>query len=110
MKHPLSKVLLLFLAIIIISFSAGNSDKDYSGFSDDHAKVQQKLELRYDSLLKASDIDYFVKTLSAHPHHLGSVGDRANVDFILQQYKSWGFEARVDTFYALFPTPKTRLL
>ncbi len=110
MKHPLSKAFLFFLAIILVSFSAGNADKDYSGFSDDHSKTQQKWEKQYDSLLRSTDIDYFVKTLSAHPHHLGSPGDKANVDFILQQYRSWGFEARVDTFYALFPTPKTRLL
>ena len=110
MKHPLSKIFLLFLAVTIISFSAGNNDKDYSGFSDADAKTQKKLEARYDSLIKAPDIDYFVKTLSAHPHHLGSVGDKNNVNFILQQYKSWGFDARVDTFYALFPTPKIRLL
>ncbi len=110
MKQKLSKVLLLFLVVTILSFSTENPKKDYTGFTDANAKIQANWELRYDSLLKASDIDYFVKTLSAHPHHLGSAGDRANVQFILQKYKEWGFDARIDTFYALFPTPKTRVL
>ncbi len=110
MKHFLPKLLLVFLSISVLSFSGENNHKDYSGFSDANAKIQHRLETLYDSLIKASDIDFFVKTLSAHPHHLGSAGDKANVDFILKQYRSWGFEARIDTFYALFPTPKTRLL
>ena len=110
MTQKLSKIFLLFLAITILSFSTENPKKDYSGFSEMNAKNQAKLESRYDSLLKADDINYFVKTLSAHPHHLGSAGDKANVQFILQKYKEWGFDARIDTFYALFPTPKTRLL
>jgi N-acetylated-alpha-linked acidic dipeptidase len=110
MKQHLSKAFLLILAVAAISFSAGDKNKDYTGFSDANAKVQQSVETRFDSLVKASDIDYFVKTLSAHPHHLGSAGDKANVQFILQQYRSWGYDARIDTFYALFPTPKTRLL
>ncbi len=110
MKQLFSKSILIFLAVIAISFSADNPRKDYSGFSDANAVIQQKLEKQFDTLLKASDIDYFIKTLSAHPHNLGSAGDKANVQFILQKYKEWGFDARIDTFYALFPTPKTRLL
>src|ERR1700722_4284684 len=110
MKQKLSYVFLLFLAITIISFSVENPVKDYSGFSEANAKIQKQTEMHYDSLLKASEIDYFVKTLSAHPHNLGSAGDKANVQFILQKYREWGFDARIDTFYALFPTPKTRLL
>ena len=110
MKQQLLKATFLFLAITAVGFSGDNNNKDYSGFSDGDAKIQKKLETRYDSLLKAPDIDYFVKTLSAHPHHLGSVGDKNNVEFILQKYREWGFDARIDTFYALFPTPKTRLL
>ncbi len=110
MKHLLSKTLLIFLAITVLCFSIDNPRKDYTGFSDANATIQQKWETRFDSLLKASDINYFVKTLSEHPHHLGSAGDKANVKFILQQYRSWGFDARIDTFYALFPTPKIRLL
>jgi N-acetylated-alpha-linked acidic dipeptidase len=110
MKLYLLKVLLLFLVIMALSFSTDNGTKDYSGFSNTDAKIQKMWEARYDSLLQAKDIDNMVKILSAHPHHLGSVGDKNNVEFILQKYREWGFDTRVDTFYALFPTPKTRLL
>jgi N-acetylated-alpha-linked acidic dipeptidase len=48
--------------------------------------------------------------MSAHPHHVGSPYDKENAEFILSQYKAWGFEARIEEFSALFPTPKTRRL
>src|SRR5262249_4550459 len=98
-------VLLIFTA----SFSFAQT-KDYSGFTASSAQIQKQWEARYDSQLHASDVDQFIKVLSAHPHHVGSPGDRDNANWILQQFKSWGFDARIDTFYVLFPTPKFRLL
>jgi len=110
MNKYITKVFLLFLVVCMLGFSTGNPVKDYTGFPDENAIIQKKWEASYDSLLQAPDIDNMVKILSAHPHHLGSVGDKNNVEFILQKYREWGFDARIDTFYALFPTPKTRLL
>jgi len=109
-KQLYSKATLVITIVLLSGFSLDNSHKDYSGFSDADIKAQQKLEMRYDSLIKVSDIDYFDKTLSAYPHNLGSAHDKANAQFILQKYREWGFDARIDTFYTLFPTPKTRLL
>src|SRR6185312_2869229 len=110
MNKYIIKVFLAFIAVSILGFSTGNPIKDYTGFSDTNAPIQKKWEAGYDSLLQAPDIDNMVKILSAHPHHVGSIGDKNNVEFILQKYREWGYNARIDTFYALFPTPKTRLL
>jgi N-acetylated-alpha-linked acidic dipeptidase len=51
-----------------------------------------------------------LERLSARPHHVGSPYDKDNAEFILSQYKAWGFDARIEEFSTLFPTPKTRLL
>ena len=48
--------------------------------------------------------------MSAVPHHVGSPGDEANAKYILDKFKSWGYDAAIETFYVLFPTPVTRLL
>src|SRR5215471_271249 len=102
-----------FSTLIILfafAFASHAQTKDYSGFTETSAQVQKNWEAKFDSNLHASDIDNFIKTLSAVPHHVGSPGDLNNVNFILNKYKSWGFDARVDTFYCLFPTPKVRVL
>ena len=98
------------IIVALICMSAGNPGKDYTGFTDTQAQLQRSWEGKYDSLLNADEIGSFIKFLSAHPHNLGTVHDRENADFILSKFKQWGFTARIDTFYALFPTPKLRVL
>ena len=105
----MKKILLIFSAALFC-IAAVKPTKDYTGFKENSANAQRKWEGSYDSLIKAGEIDNFIKYLSAHPHHLGSAYDRGNAEFILQKFRSWGYEARIDTFYALFPTPKFRLL
>lgn len=51
-----------------------------------------------------------MKRLSARPHHLGSVYNKENADFIAAQFRSWGYETKLEQFEVLFPTPKTRLV
>ena len=48
--------------------------------------------------------------LSAHPHHVGSPYDKQNADWILAKFKEWGWDAHVETFQILFPTPKERIV
>ncbi len=37
-------------------------------------------------------------------------GSKANAEYILSLYKKWGWDAQIETFHVLFPTPKTRVL
>jgi N-acetylated-alpha-linked acidic dipeptidase len=41
---------------------------------------------------------------------VGSPYDKQNAEWILAQYKQWGWDAHIETFDVLFPTPKIRLL
>jgi N-acetylated-alpha-linked acidic dipeptidase len=50
------------------------------------------------------------RRLSARPHHLGSPYDKDNAEWLLAQFKSFGWDARIETFDVLFPTPKERLV
>ncbi|MBC7507968.1 MAG: M28 family peptidase [Ferruginibacter sp.] len=80
------------------------------GFSPTAAAIQLATEKKFDANLRAKNIDLFIKELSAVPHHVGSAGDEANAKYILNKFKSWGYDAEIETFYVLFPTPVTRLL
>jgi N-acetylated-alpha-linked acidic dipeptidase len=51
-----------------------------------------------------------MRRLSAYPHHVGSPYDKDNAEWMLAKFKSWGFDAQIENFYVLFPTPKERLL
>ena len=51
-----------------------------------------------------------MRRLSARPHHVGSPYDKENADWILSKFKESGFDAHIETFQVLFPTPKQRVL
>ncbi len=71
---------------------------------------QQKWETTFDGYLKADNVSQLMKDMSAHPHHVGSPGGKAVAQYIFDKFKSWGYDTRMDTYYVLFPTPKSRLL
>src|SRR4029078_12972906 len=51
-----------------------------------------------------------MKRLSARPHHVGSAYDKDNAQWLLAQFKAFGWDAQIETFDVLFPTPRERLL
>ncbi|MFM9838756.1 MAG: transferrin receptor-like dimerization domain-containing protein [Cyclobacteriaceae bacterium] len=103
------KALLSILLLSISVFSAAQT-KSLIGFTKETAEVQFKAEEKFDSYLKTKNIDDWIKRLSAHPHHVGSPYGKANAEFMRDLFKSWGYEAELETYYVLFPTPKVRLL
>nr|MDQ2970284.1 M28 family peptidase [Acidobacteriota bacterium] len=79
------------------------------GFPGDAAS-QRETERRYAAALQAANIREYDRHLSAEPHHLGSARGEQNARWILEKFREWGLDARIETFYVLFPTPKERLL
>jgi N-acetylated-alpha-linked acidic dipeptidase len=51
-----------------------------------------------------------MRRLSARPHHVGSAYGRENAEWILARFREWGWDARIETFEVLFPTPRERLV
>jgi N-acetylated-alpha-linked acidic dipeptidase len=75
------------------------------GFTDKSADAERALEGRFDANLAPGDIDARLKTLSAAPNNVGSPHDKANAEFVLGELKSWGWDAHIETFQVLYPTP-----
>lgn len=81
-----------------------------TGFTPSNAATQLQTERLFDSGLNAAHIGSTIKLLSSKPHNLGSVNSKAIADTILNRYKNYGFDAHIEIYRVLFPTPKTRLL
>ncbi len=80
------------------------------GFGADSSADQKSLERRFDASLKTANLRDWMRKMSARPHHVGSLFDKENAEFMLQLFKSWGYDANIESFDVLFPTPKTRVL
>ena len=100
-----------FLVIIILFFTQNIfSQTKISGFNATSAEAQKQLETKFDANLNRENIGKNIKNLSAKPHALGSPGSKENAEYILAQYKSFGWDAKIETFKVLFPSPKKRVL
>ena len=100
----------LLLAGCFVAVASMAQSTSILGFSPAAAGAQLSAEKMFDGNLSARNIDVFIKEMSAVPHHVGSPGDEANAKYILNKFKSWGYDAEIETFYVLFPTPVTRIL
>jgi N-acetylated-alpha-linked acidic dipeptidase len=63
------------------------------------------LERNFDALIRPNDLRDWMKVLASEPNQVGSPHDRANADRILSMFKSWGWDAHIETFWVLYPTP-----
>jgi N-acetylated-alpha-linked acidic dipeptidase len=90
--------------------NAATNELSMLGFDHQGAAKQQALEATFDGCLNREHLRDWMKRLTAHPHHVGSPYDKANAEFIADQFRSWGYETSIEEFQVLFPTPKTRLL
>jgi N-acetylated-alpha-linked acidic dipeptidase len=80
------------------------------GFSDANAAKQIAWEKQFDALLKPQNLDTWMKYMSSHPHHVGSPHGKAIAEYMASLFKQWGYQTEINTYYVLFPTPKTRVL
>jgi len=104
MKKILSAVMMFFILQSVIGQSR------MTGFFEKNKDKEQNLESAFDKNLSKENIGETIKKLSEDPHNLSSAKDKENAEYILSLYKQWGWDASIETFYVLFPTPKTRLL
>src|SRR5439155_5135091 len=67
-------------------------------------------DARFRTIPESKNIGEYMKRMSARPHHLGSPYDKDNAEWILAKFKEWGWDAHIENYDALFPTPKERLV
>jgi len=102
-------VLAALIAVAASADSAGGADA-LQGFSSRTAAVEEQLEQRFDADLSPADLRAWMEQLSSAPNHVGSAHDKANAEFILQKFREWGWDAAIEEFSVLYPTPREESL
>jgi N-acetylated-alpha-linked acidic dipeptidase len=102
----------LFLALIALVLAAAAADRPATldGFSADASRAERAWEEKFCAIPSVANLRDFMLRLSAHPHHVGSAYDKENAEWMLSKFKEWGWDAHIETFDVLFPTPKERLV
>jgi N-acetylated-alpha-linked acidic dipeptidase len=104
---------LLMGACLLATFAAAaTTDADdhgngaMLGFDATGAIAQRSLEQRFDAQLDPADLRSWLKQMSSQPNQVGAPHDKANAEFMLAKFREWGWDAHIETFNVLYPTPK----
>ena len=68
------------------------------------------MEAKFDSAIDPAEIGRWLKDLASQPNHVGSPHDKANAEWMAAQFKAWGWDAKIETFDVLYPTPISEAL
>jgi len=74
--------------------------------SNDYASLTTRL----DAAINPRELDGWMKILAAEPNHVGSPHNKANADWILKQFQDFGWDAHIETYQVLYPTPISEAL
>ena len=113
-----SRIFLFFIVLLNVLVFAQDVDVTKSaqtnsaltGYSSSSAATEREWEAKFRDLPSPDVIRQNMQRLSAHPHAVGQPYDKENAEWMLALFRQWGFDAHIETFDVLFPTPKERIV
>ena len=98
------------LASLFLFLPVEADQEPLQGFTQASSVAERSWETKFTAIPSPENQREYMRLLSAHPHHVGSPYDKQNAEWILSKFKEWGWDAHIETFDVLFPTPKERLV
>ena len=99
MRRAITSSLLLSVALCVGTIHAQNAPS-----------TPAEVERQFDAALNGAEMGSWMKTMAAEPNHVGSPHDKANAEMVLAQFRDWGWDAHIETFEVLYPTPVSETL
>src|SRR5947208_14801854 len=108
----MQRILLAFLIslFMLLPVSAADEPNMLYGFTSASSRIERGWEEKFKAIPDPKILRDTMQRLSARPHHVGSAYDKENAEWILSKFKEWGWDAHIETFDVLFPTPKARVV
>ncbi len=80
------------------------------GFTATTARQQRDWEARFRAIPDTARLRALLRRLAARPNHVGSPHQKQNAEYMRDLFTSWGWDAKIEEYHVLFPTPKLRRL
>ena len=103
-------LLALVCCLPLLTVGQQEEQAKLAGFFGNSSADEQTWEQKFRAIPSPDNMIASMKLLAARPHNVGSPYDKQNSEWILAQYKKWGWDAHIETFQVLYPTPKLRVL
>ncbi len=63
-----------------------------------------------DAAIHPDDLRHWMQDMASQPNQVGSPHDKANAEYELHLFQGWGWNAHIETFDVLYPTPLAEVL
>ncbi len=104
------QIIVSALAVSSVAFTSRPLNPPMLGFTEETAEQQVQLESRFDALLRAENLRDWMRLATSEPIYVGSPHNREMADWMVERFRSWGYEAELAEYRVLFPTPRIREL
>jgi N-acetylated-alpha-linked acidic dipeptidase len=100
----------LLISATGLALTPSVADVPLRGFFPQSVQAERDLEAKFKAMPDPARMRESMRRLSARPHHVGSAYDKDNAEWLLDQFKSYGWDAHIENFDVLFPTPVDRVV
>ena len=108
--HPLRFVLIVVLLILVSGPARRAQTGAIRGFPSDAVAAERQREEQFSKDPGQRALKEYMAAMAGEPHVAGRPGSRRVAEYALQQFKSWGLDARIESFEALMPWPTERVV
>ncbi|MGH6988237.1 MAG: PA domain-containing protein, partial [Caulobacteraceae bacterium] len=103
----MSKLALLAASALLATSATA---QPMAGFTDQGASFERALEAQFDHNLSPERIKARLELMASRPNQVGSPHDHENALYTLAEYRKWGWDAHIEEFSVLYPTPKREVV
>ena len=102
--------LILGVSFVPVVAPSGADETPLAGYSVASSRAERQWEEKFRAIPSPDNLRAYMQRLSARPHHVGSPYGKDNAEWLAAKFKEFGFDAHIEQFDVLFPTPKERVL
>ncbi|HUC54273.1 MAG TPA: transferrin receptor-like dimerization domain-containing protein [Candidatus Cybelea sp.] len=106
----IASILFVGLSLAPVGSQVTADEQPLFGYSAESSRAERQWEGRLRAIPSPDNLRAYMKRLTAHPHHVGSLADKENAEWIAAKFKEFGLDTHIEQFDVLFPTPKERLV
>jgi len=109
-RVTLASAILLAATLFPVGRHIAADEPALAGFSAESSRVERGWEEKFRASPDQAKLREYMQRLSARPHNVGSPYDKDNAEWLVARFKEFGFDAHIESFSVLFPTPKERFV
>jgi len=106
----IASILFVGLSLAPVGSQVTADEQPLFGYSAESSRAERQWEGKLRAIPSPDNLRAYMKRLTAHPHHVGSLADKENAEWIAAKFKEFGLDTHIEQFDVLFPTPKERLV